>query len=393
MSQLLSRGLELVPATSLAAGRLLSLRGRASYVEEGDYEGAQEAFNQSMEIARREGSADLELRILVDAAEVAFYHTQMQDCLTLSLRAVNLTSTVDDPRSEALANFCASISHTTLGEPGPATEHADAGIVAAQRLRHPFYMARTLCVREYVARLLGHWETAREISDRGLEVSPRECRLLFGRILTECQLGEFVSAEAYLDKLIEVMRLNPSGPTADRALFCLTAPWAAHITSVVDRSEVAEEAAQIILSNSSAVPFAVEFARCALALLAVQRGDAVAAREQYVPLALSGALSGLGTIFGIQDSQILGLLARTMGDLDQAMAHFEDALDFSRRAGYRPGLALICCDYADALLQRSQPGDREKAMSLLDESLAISSELGMRPLMGQVLSRRDILKA
>ena len=50
-------------------------------------------------------------------------------------------------------------------------------------------------------------------------------------------------------------------------------------------------------------------------------------------------------------------------------------------------------DYADTLLQRNEPGDREKAMSLLDESLAISSELGMRPLMERVLSRREILKA
>ncbi len=33
------------------------------------------------------------------------------------------------------------------------------------------------------------------------------------------------------------------------------------------------------------------------------------------------------------------------------------------------------------------------ATSLLDESLAISSELGMRPLMERVLSRREILTA
>ena len=32
-------------------------------------------------------------------------------------------------------------------------------------------------------------------------------------------------------------------------------------------------------------------------------------------------------------------------------------------------------------------------MSLLDESLAISTELGMRPLIERVLSRRDVLKA
>ncbi len=82
-----------------------------------------------------------------------------------------------------------------------------------------------------------------------------------------------------------------------------------------------------------------------------------------------------------------------MGNLDQAEIHFEDALVFCRNAGYRPELAWTCCDYADTLLQRNGPGDREKAMSLLDESLAISTELGMRPLMERVLSRREILRA
>ena len=45
------------------------------------------------------------------------------------------------------------------------------------------------------------------------------------------------------------------------------------------------------------------------------------------------------------------------------------------------------------LKERDAERDRAKAMSLLDESLAISSELGMRPLMERVLSRREILKA
>ena len=103
---------------------------------------------------------------------------------------------------------------------------------------------------------------------------------------------------------------------------------------------------------------------------------------------------------GVAVDRLLGLLAQTTDDLDQAVAHFEDALAFCSKAGYRPELAWTCCDYADCLLQRASTssaqadtGDREKAMSLLDESLAISSELGMRPLMERVLSRREILKA
>jgi hypothetical protein len=82
-----------------------------------------------------------------------------------------------------------------------------------------------------------------------------------------------------------------------------------------------------------------------------------------------------------------------MGNFDNSQTHFEDTLTFSRRAGYRPDLAWSLCDYADMLLERNGDGNHDKATTMLDESLAISSELGMRPLMERVLSRRDILKA
>ena len=61
-------------------------------------------------------------------------------------------------------------------------------------------------------------------------------------------------------------------------------------------------------------------------------------------------------------------------------------------------LAWTCCTYADALLVGADgrpplPHHQTKATSLLDESLAISSELALRPLMERVLSRRQILRA
>jgi tetratricopeptide (TPR) repeat protein len=91
--------------------------------------------------------------------------------------------------------------------------------------------------------------------------------------------------------------------------------------------------------------------------------------------------------------RLLGLMAQTVGNLDQAVAHFEGALVFCRKAGYRPELAWTCCDYADALLQRNNSGDREQANAFLTEALSLSRALGMRPLMERVLSRRELLKA
>ena len=91
--------------------------------------------------------------------------------------------------------------------------------------------------------------------------------------------------------------------------------------------------------------------------------------------------------------RLLGLLSQTMGEMDQSAAHFEDAMTFCRRAGYRPELAWTCCDYADALLQRNGPGDLASAIALLDETLVISTELDMRPLRERVEARLAGLQA
>ncbi len=95
----------------------------------------------------------------------------------------------------------------------------------------------------------------------------------------------------------------------------------------------------------------------------------------------------------VGSDRVLGLLAHTMGNLDQAMVHFEDALAFCRKAEYRPELAWSCCDYSDTLLQRSGNGDRALAITLLDEGLAISTELGMQPLMERVAERLERIQA
>ena len=167
-------------------------------------------------------------------------------------------------------------------------------------------------------------------------------------------------------------------------------PTIDRITAVPDRLGIAEAAAEAVLSEQAVVPSRAMYAKAGLALLAVQKGDRSAAEGHYAYL-----LGQRGTMIETTSSvdRLLGLLSQTMGKLKQATGHFEDALAFCRKAGYRPELAWTCCDYADVLRERGGEGDRTKSMSLLDESLAISIELGMRPLMERVLSRRDILRA
>ena len=53
----------------------------------------------------------------------------------------------------------------------------------------------------------------------------------------------------------------------------------------------------------------------------------------------------------------------------------------------------VAGDYSEMLLDRNEPGDREKAIELQDEAISIATELGMKPLLERVLAKREILKA
>ena len=121
--------------------------------------------------------------------------------------------------------------------------------------------------------------------------------------------------------------------------------------------------------------------RSGLAIQAVLRRDTALAAEQYAALEPH---RGMAPAAAAANDRVLGLLAQTMGNLDQAVVHFEESLAFCRKGGYGPELAWTCHDFAETLLQRNGSGDRAKAMALLGESLAVSNDLGMSPLAERV---------
>jgi tetratricopeptide (TPR) repeat protein len=275
-----------------------------------------------------------------------------------------------------------------LGDSDAARYHAEAVLAPAEKAADRFSLVNAITLNVRLSTLVGDWAAAREFTDRGLVVAPLDARILFYRILLEYQEGDFIQGAAYVDRLREVMEMTTPGPTLDTVFLAMAITLAARISGEVERLELAEMAAKAALSSASAAHGTLLVARCALAFQAILEVDGEAADDLYGLLVLE---SGDYLVYGdINQNWVLGLLAETMGNLDQASVHFENSVTFSRQAGYRPELAWTCCDYADTLLQRNEPGDREKAMSLLDESLAISTELGMRPLMERVISRRDI---
>ena len=133
------------------------------------------------------------------------------------------------------------------------------------------------------------------------------------------------------------MRLSTTGPRYDHGSAALLIPVVARISGAVDQLYIAEGAAETVLSTKIATPFLSRLAGLGLALIAVHREDVDMAREQYVSLSIAVRAKIFLNIVG---DRVLGLLARTMGDLDQATAHFEDALAFCRMAPLPAGACL-----------------------------------------------------
>ncbi len=353
-------------------------------MEEGDYEGATDAFNRTLAIANRFGDVGLEMRALAQSSTVDFWHLRWEDAVAKGLRVIELASRVEDPISQASARRWVAITLINMGEPNRANPHAAATLVIAKRTRDQYVLATALWFNELLFSYQGDWEAAKVFSEQGLLLSPSDNRMVSSRMLLEYQVGNVAEAREYMERFVEGIQLLPPPPNYDQAAVALKIPLVVQITGDMDLLQIAENAADMVLSASSATPLLSQLARWGLALIAILRGDVKSAREQYSSLIL-----GHTRFVVVSGDRVLGLLSQTMGDSDQAATHFEGALAFCRKAGYRPELAWTCHDYAETLLQRQSPADQAKIMELLEEGISISTDLGMAPLLKNVISLKE----
>jgi hypothetical protein len=99
--------------------------------------------------------------------------------------------------------------------------------------------------------------------------------------------------------------------------------------------------------------------------------------EALLPLADNNVVLALGASCWGSVSHYLGVLAGCLGRLDDADTHFQNALDRNGRMGAWPLVARTQVSYAQMLIGRDQPDDREHADSLLDAAEEIAEELRM----------------
>ena len=386
---LVERALDLVPAGSLDAGRLHAYRGNILGLGQGDYQSARDSLDRALTIAKQEGNAALEIRALITSAQLEAWNNHFEDGLAYGLTAIEKAVAASDLRGEVTAWYWACLGSFFSGDTQETERQSSIFLESADRLRDRNWGA---AAHESVARpfmLWGEWQSAREMVQAGLDQMLQDPRTLLQRVVLEAQTGERDQAEFHLDLMEQIAQRAASGANTPNGLLAYAAPVAKYILGALKKPGLGESSITAVLSSPVDIPFFSMFARIGASLSAVMEKDAEAAGAQYAVLCSSNARMYYFTSF----DRILGLLAGTMGKLDNAVAHFEKGREYCREAGYRPELAWICHDHAAVLLELGARRDRTKAAALLDECLSIASELGMSPLMAKAAAVQEMIGA
>lgn len=336
----IDKALELATPGSHDAGRLMSRSVRGLRA---NYEKAQEAINGALVIAQEHHDSILEMETLMVGACVDFTYCRFEESLDRNRRAVSLAEQVERPSVESHARYDLVHVLYAMGDSEEAAQHASALMESAERSGSRQWQTFAMEANENLSSARGDWQTARDFAEQGLAMSPREADLLGCRAILEYQTGNFEPGRAYLEQLLENVWPSPSSLAAftTNTVPAVVIPLAAYISGEITRFDEAESIALSILDSPSGFPSAQHAARIGLALIAIQRGDAMAAGKLYGAIEpLMATMSPQGPFGpGLSADRILGLVSQTMGNLNQACEHFEDVLDFCRKAGYQPELA------------------------------------------------------
>lgn len=378
-----SRALDLVSANSTEEGYLLVRYGAALSWENQDYEGAKENLNRAVEIARFKEDSVLEVKARFFLATMHYFQEHYRETIEEIVPVIELAQSLAEGGTLAHAGIIYANALLSIGDGLESQVHATIGLEAAERLHNSSMLVGLLRHNAYLAALRGEWKVAKEFVARALAELPGDITALADGALLNLQVGDEEESNGYIDQVLKLVSNGLVGAGIEQASAAVVIPLFARVTDTIELLDIAESVARDVLSSASLPSIDINRANAGLAFVAIQRGDAESAKELYSILHIRRHTQSFALFCY---DRLLGLLAQTMGSFEDAKGHFEDALEFCRKASYRSELAWSLCDYAE--LQLAQ-GEHNKAIVLLEESFAIATELGMRPLVKKASALRE----
>jgi tetratricopeptide (TPR) repeat protein len=220
---------------------------------------------------------------------------------------------------------------------------------------------------------------AEQAFNLGLEVGDADAAGYFG-----AQLFAMRWLQGRTEEILPMARditASPSIVALDRAFPASYAALAAN-SGPAHFEEARKELDKLVKAGLGSIPTSSNwlltmFAVAEAAARLDEQEAAAAAYEQALPFADLPTIASIAVVCFGSTERTLGLAARTIGRLDDAVAHLERAIEADRHLGNRPMLAVTRADLALTLLRRGREGDRARAQELLRNAIDALNTMGL----------------
>jgi tetratricopeptide (TPR) repeat protein len=308
--------------------------------------------------------------------------------LEVAEEMVAVAKAVGDDERIVDAHLMRFMSHCELGHMAEARKTLEDVRRLSHELRQPAQLWLGVSPHALVALMVGDFRLAEELLSRELAwtapITPLRDETSAGRthlFLLRREQGRLAEAESAVRASVEDF---PWYPLHRAALACLLLDLDREGEARTVFNDLAQNEFQALYPDNEWL-LGVSLASEACSLL----GDADAAAVLYAQLTPFAGRHAVGFAEGSLGAvdRYLGLLAATMGRLQDAERHLTDAIRLNEQMDARPWTAHTQADLARLLLRRVGQGDRDRARDLQEAAIATARALGMIALEGRISDR------
>jgi tetratricopeptide (TPR) repeat protein len=378
--ELFERALARLPEAddSLRTKVAARLAGALTFTREQDRK--RELARGAVDMSRRLGDEATLARVLMATHPALWEPDNLDDRLAQTAEVIELSYRVGDLRLAAEGHDWRFTHLIEAGEREAADRELESLDGLAEKLGEPWHKWVVLGFRGVLSALEGRFDEGEAIGLRAFELGDRAgiktaAEIFSGQILI------LRREQGRLDEIAELTAMAAEQHPTMPIWRCASA-W---VLAELDRHDDSlRELERLDRSGFSSIPRDMVWltAMSMLAEVGASVGDGRQVDELARLLAPYGgrvATMGATGCFGAT-SHSLGMLATRAGRFDEAVSHFEDALELEESMRADPWIARTRHEYARMLLERDEPRDRERAGELLAQAAATAGELGMTSL-------------
>ena len=348
---------------------------------------------EAVELARRTGNPAALAYALESRAVANLAPDTVAECFALGTELVRVADRSGDRERVVNGHLHRMVAHGLMGSVAEAEADLAAASRVAAELGQPGYVWLASAAQAMLALAAGRLGEAEHLVSRAFALGERaqpEMAIPVDRLqrYALCDFrGGLEEMEPAISDLVDDYPARP-------VFRCVHA----HLHQRLGRADEAKRVLDSLApDNFSALPFDQEwlYGMSLAAETAALLGDTDSAPTLYGLLIPWKAFNAVDHPEGMRGSvaRYLGLLATTTKRWDDAEQHFEAALAMNARMGARPWLAHTQHDFARMLLARDEPGDRERALTLIRTALQTYRELAMEGWTRRALELERALRA